>query len=108
RHRTHRRAPVGQGEGHSVRDAALDVFARRVPVGFRVLRGEDPVADLDLDADDWQTLSRLLVEALELPDHERGRWLDSLPPEHQRYRTEIETLLTAHGRAQAAVLLAAL
>jgi hypothetical protein len=42
----------------------------------------------------WQLLSPLLDEALELPVDRRSAWLDSLGPEHQSLKAELARLLT--------------
>src|SRR6185436_2965792 len=55
---------------------------------------------LDLAAEDWAKLSTLLDTALDVPAEERERWLDSLPPEHRRFRPSIEEFFLAHAGAE--------
>ena len=46
-----------------------------------VPRAESRSMDMDLTSDQLKTLDRLLQQALDLPEAERSRWLDTLPPE---------------------------
>jgi serine/threonine-protein kinase len=43
----------------------------------------------------WAELEALLDQALELPESERARWLDSLGPEHDALKTPLSNLLSA-------------
>lgn len=47
----------------------------------------------DVDRDEWNTLSRLLDRALELPPEERTAWVESLPPLYDCLRPRIHALL---------------
>ena len=78
---------MAEGAGHPVREPRLS---------------EEP----KLGPDDWKAISQLLDTALELPDAERGAWLDRLEPREAAYRGVIENLLQAHARAEAAGFLA--
>ncbi|MFG6469287.1 protein kinase domain-containing protein [Roseateles sp. BYS87W] len=48
-----------------------------------------------LSAADWQAVEPLLDAALALPPADRPTFLDTLPPEHQRWRATLERLLQA-------------
>jgi eukaryotic-like serine/threonine-protein kinase len=50
-----------------------------------------------MDPAAWETLNRLLDEALELAPGERARWLETLPREHQIYKPRLEALLAHAG-----------
>ena len=54
------------------------------------------MADLSMDPAEWEQLNGLLDEALDLPEAERGRWLDGLGPEHEALKPRLRTLL-AHA-----------
>ena len=45
------------------------------------------------DAEDWNTLNRLLDEALELPSTELDRWLANLPVEYAPLKPRLQSLL---------------
>ena len=59
-----------------------------------------------LDPEAWKAISRLLDIAIDLPDAERGAWLDRLEPHEAAYRGVIEDLLEAQARADAEGFLA--
>jgi serine/threonine-protein kinase len=63
---------------------------------------------MDLEPDEWHTLSALLDEALELAAAERERWLESLPPPHDRHRQRLREMLGRDSAASAAGFLATL
>ena len=46
-----------------------------------------------MDPAAWETLNRLLDEALELAPGDRERWLQALPSEHEPYRARLKALL---------------
>jgi len=46
-----------------------------------------------MDPAAWETLNRLLDEALELSPSERDRWLETLPVEHEGYKPKLRALL---------------
>jgi serine/threonine-protein kinase len=48
-----------------------------------------------MDTDDLRVLDRLLDEALALPPHERGPWLERLSPQHARLVPTLRDLLAA-------------
>jgi serine/threonine-protein kinase len=50
--------------------------------------------------ENWPALSRLLDEAIELPETERRTWLDALPPEHARLRPALARLLSLRPDAE--------
>src|SRR5688572_20544030 len=52
------------------------------------------MARLEIDADTWATLSRLLDQALDLPVPERARWIESLAPEHETLKPHLRDLLS--------------
>ena len=62
------------------------------------------MAELDPGSEEWAALSGLLDEALELPQHERARWIDALPPEHDSIRPRLRRLLSAASPADDAFL----
>jgi len=78
---------MAEGAGHPVREPRLS---------------DTPM----LDAEGWEAISRILDIALDLPDAERGAWLDRLDPREAAYRGVVEELLAAHARAEAAGFLA--
>ena len=47
-----------------------------------------------MDPAAWETLNRLLDEALELAPRERERWLETLPSEHEIYKPKLRALLS--------------
>ncbi|BET68732.1 hypothetical protein ASA1KI_36500 [Opitutales bacterium ASA1] len=51
-----------------------------------------------IDAATWQTLSRLIDEALELPLHERMAWIARLPPEEAALAPRLAELLERMSR----------
>ena len=60
-----------------------------------------------LDRDKWQVLEPLLDEALDLPPHERGRWLDQLLLESPLLAAELASLLAAEESANGSGFLSA-
>ena len=48
---------------------------------------------MHVNAEAWTTLARLLDSALDLPPHERSRWLDALPPAHDAIKPRVRQLL---------------
>ncbi len=52
------------------------------------------MSELDPGSEEWAALSGLLDEALELPRHERARWIDGLAPEHDSIRPRLQRLLS--------------
>ena len=56
------------------------------------------MAHLDIDAQTWAVLSRLLDEALDLPETERPTWLDALAPEYAPLKPQLADLLSRSGR----------
>jgi eukaryotic-like serine/threonine-protein kinase len=52
------------------------------------------------DRKEWQVLSRLLDEALDVAPNQREQWLESLPPEAAAYAGELRSLLRHAGTAQ--------
>ena len=48
---------------------------------------------MQVDPEEWGTLSRLLDEALDVSFEARERWLETLPPAHANYREKLRALL---------------
>jgi serine/threonine protein kinase len=48
---------------------------------------------VQVDPEEWATLSRLLDEALDVSFEARERWLEMLPPAHANYRERLRALL---------------
>lgn len=62
----------------------------------------------DLTHASWQTFSRLLDEALELPPGERLTWLEALGPEHDGVKPALQAVLQRTARGETAQWLATL
>jgi hypothetical protein len=56
---------------------------------------------LPFSAAQWPQISRLLDEALEIPDAERGAWLEQLAGSQPQLQGAVRTLLGAHRRGSA-------
>lgn len=54
-----------------------------------------------LAPEDWQSIQAVFADALELPPAERTAFLDLRGPRQADLRAEVESLLTAHDRAEA-------
>ena len=52
------------------------------------------------DSTSWETLNRLLDEALDLEPSAIGHWLDSLPPAHAALKPRLERVLSRHGQVE--------
>ena len=50
--------------------------------------------ELNLDAQSWAELNRLLDSLLDLPAAEREPWLEKLAPEHQAFKPRLRDLLS--------------
>ncbi len=48
---------------------------------------------MQVDPDEWATLSRLLDEALDVSTNAREHWLETLPPAHATYKDKLRALL---------------
>jgi eukaryotic-like serine/threonine-protein kinase len=48
---------------------------------------------VQVDPDEWATLSQLLDEALDVSSDARENWLETLPPAHATYKTKLRALL---------------
>ena len=55
---------------------------------------------MQVDPQQWSTLSRLLDEALDVPIQGLERWLDSLPPTDAVHRNQLRQLLRQHAAAE--------
>jgi eukaryotic-like serine/threonine-protein kinase len=55
---------------------------------------------VQIDPEQWSTLSRLLDEALDVPINGLERWLDSLPPDAAVHRTKLRELLLQRAAAE--------
>jgi hypothetical protein len=53
---------------------------------------------VNVNAEVWTTLARLLDAVLDLPPEERARWLDELPAEHEAMKPRLRQLLL-HARS---------
>lgn len=60
---------------------------------------------MQISAADWQTLSHLMDEALDLPESERAAWLDTLGAEHARLKPWLLEMLSADAVGETADLL---
>src|SRR3569832_1602292 len=61
-----------------------------------------------IDPKEWQVISRLLDEALDVEPHKREQWLDSLRPEAAVYAAELRSLLQHDGTVEPRHLLVSL
>ncbi|HPF24999.1 MAG TPA: serine/threonine-protein kinase [Steroidobacteraceae bacterium] len=57
---------------------------------------------LDLDSEGVLTLNRLLDEVLDRPPAERAGWLESLPPQWQRFKPHLQDLLARSAAVETA------
>jgi eukaryotic-like serine/threonine-protein kinase len=55
---------------------------------------------MQIEPEQWSTLSRLLDEALDIPINGLERWLDSLPPGDAMHRAKLRELLLQHAAAE--------
>jgi hypothetical protein len=55
---------------------------------------------VQIDPEQWSTLSRLLDEALDVPISRLDHWLDSLPPRDARHRSKLRELLKQRAAAE--------
>src|SRR6185436_1450027 len=53
-----------------------------------------------IDVDGWDTLSRLLDQALELPAPQVDSWLDSLAPEFDALKPQLKRMLSRHASVE--------
>ncbi len=58
------------------------------------------MAEADLRAAEWATLSELLEQALELTGDQRRRWIEALPSEHDALRPRLRRMLYPTGSRQ--------
>jgi len=52
-----------------------------------------------MDTQDWQEVKRLFGEAIEMPEHERRSWLETVCPDSE-IRNEVLSLLEEHARSE--------
>src|ERR1043165_6519305 len=55
---------------------------------------------MKLPRENWPTLSKLLDEALEIPESEREHWLAALPPEASALKPTLRQLLAMDSAAE--------
>ena len=55
---------------------------------------------MQVDPQQWPTLSRLLDEALDIPIQGLEEWLDSLPPTDAIHRNQLRQLLRQRAAAE--------